>query len=519
MRRKVYRILGTAVAAGLWLGAPGAAFAAGPPPATLIAAQASVPVEAGGLINFVKHLYHDIVGGGTPKTTEADIASMPITSHNHVYSLKAVTNQKLPVMQAEVAGLTGASNFMTGAVGNTHNLNQTNNQRPSGSGATSTTQTWVSGVPVTTTVQTVNPNQVLGGSGILTSFNGSGIPGQQLLNNGFHNVNMLFSSTNTGVAGGQVTASSIASTLPPNTQRLFAKTLLIVAENNNHPSLTARIDDNQWVQTFESLHPGIPISMVGQPMWGQTNPPLYNVAPSPAYDLSWSSSQLAILHQDNALNTPMPGALKVTLTYVMGYNGQWQLRQVFLHFWPDGNAMPKPPKKSPGCTVNCVPVPQQVAVPKTQGVTSGLTDNAAMTDLANQGQINSLQGSFLGSSSGSGGSVVITLGGKNYQLGPNLMSEMASALAANLRFVFPTYGNGTASLIQAENNGLTANVGVSTGVPSGLGLSAGTSQSGSFDAYIGVGTGLAPGIGQQLVQETVTRSHPSVVKQYVHKKA
>lgn len=98
------------------------------------------------------------------------------------------------------------------------------------------------------------------------------------------------------------------------------------------------------------------------------------------------------------------------------------------------------------------------------------------------------------------------------------MNEMRAALSANLRYVFPTVGNGTDSLIQSENTGLTPDVGVSTGAPAGLGLSSGTTQSGSFDSYIGVGTGLAPGVSQQLVQNTVTRSHPIVVKKRTFKR-
>lgn len=521
MRRKGYRILGTALAAGLWLGAPSAAFAAGPSSTTSVAGQASVPVETGGLFHFLSHWVHDILGGSSHQTTESNIASAPIVSQNRIYTLKTVTNQQVPVMQAELAGLTGVSNFMTGAVGNTHNLSQTSNQHTSGSGTstTYTTATTYGSTPVTTVAQSYNPGQVLGGSGILTSFNGTGIPGQQLIDNGYHAVDMLFSGVNTGGAPGQVTATSVANTLPPNTQRLFAKTLLTVAEDKNDPALTAKIDINQWVSDFQRLYPGIPISMVGQPLWGQTMPPLYDVGDSPEYNLSWSAADLAIIRRAGAMNTPMPGALKVTLTYSMGYNGQWILRQVFLHFWPDA-AISNLPKHGhhQKCTVNCQPPQPVQPTVKTQGVTSGLTDSAAMTALARQGQINSLQGSLLASSGASGGSAVITVGGKNYQLGPNLMNEMHQALSANLRYVFPTVGNGSDSLIQSENTGLAANVGVSTGSPSGLGLSAGTAQSGSFDAYIGVGTGLASGIGQQLVQNTVTHSHPIVVKKRTFKR-
>lgn len=520
MRRRMYRVVGTALALGLWVGVPTSAFAA-QRPATTSRVQTTVPVETGGILHFLGHLVKDVThlfGGSSHGGSGHDLAALPVTKHHGTYSLHTPKiDQQLPVLGAllgqptNIFGVGGSS-----LVGRKHSRGANSHVS-----TTSTTQTWISGAPVTSTVQTVNPGQVLGGSGILTSFNGSGIPGQQLINNGFHTVNVLFSSTSTGVAGGQVTAASVASTLPPNTQRLFAKTLVVVSENNNQPWKTARIDDHQWVQTFEQLHPGIPISMVGQPLWGQTAPPLYNVAASSAYDLSWSASQLAILHQDKALDTPMPGALKVTLTYVMGYNGQWELRQVFLHFWPDGNAMPTPQKHQPtpqGCTVNCNPQPTAKTPPQPQGVTSGLTNSAAMTALASHGELNSLQGSLLAASGGSGGNSVITVNGKSYSLGPSLIAAMKAGLAANLRFTFGHSGLGASSLVQAVSNGLGSTVGVATQEPTGMGLTVGTGQSTGFDAFIGVGAGLDPGIGQQLVQNTVTHSTPSVVKNYQQKK-
>ena len=519
----MYRAVGTALALGLWVGVPASAFAAQTPVKTP-QTQVTVPVETGGILHFLGHIVKDVthwLGGGSHSGSGHDLAALPVTKHHGTYSLDTQKiDQQLPVLGALLGQPTGILGNVGAATGLLGAKDQGGSNHPSGA-TSNTTQTWVSGAPVTSTVQTVNPGQVLGGSGILTSFNGSGIPGQQLINNGFHTVNVLFSSTSTGVTGGQVTAASVASTLPPNTQRLFAKTLVVVAENNNQPWKTARIDDHQWVQTFEQLHPGIPISMVGQPLWGQTAPPLINVAPNPAYDLSWSASQLAILHQDKALDTPMPGALKVTLTYVMGYNGQWELRQVFLHFWPDGNAMPQPQKHHPGpqgCTVNCNPQPTPTATPQPQGVTSGLTNSAAMTALASHGELNSLQGSLLAASGGSGGSPVITVNGKNYSLGPSLIAAMKAGLAANLRFTFGHSGLGESSLVQAVSNGLGSTVGVATQEPPGMGLTVGTGQSTGFDAFIGVGAGLDPGIGQQLVQNTVTHSHPSTVKKYRQKK-
>lgn len=525
----MYRVVGTALALGLWVGIPTSAFAAQIPVNTP-QTQVTVPVETGGILHFLSHIVKDVthwLGGGSHSGSGHDLAALPVTKHHGTYSLDTQKiDKQIPVLSAMTDSLTGLpSTVFQGLGSGGHGAKDAKKGPNHSSGGSSTvaqtTQTWVSGAPVTSTVQTVNPGQVLGGSGILTSFNGSGIPGQQLINNGFHNVNVLFSSTSTGVTGGQVTAASVASTLPPNTQRLFAKTLVVVAENNNQPWKTARIDDHQWVQTFEQLHPGIPISMVGQPLWGQTAPPLINVAPNPAYDLSWSASQLAILHQDKALDTPMPGALKVTLTYVMGYNGQWELRQVFLHFWPDGNAMPTPQKHQPtpqGCTVNCNPQPTPKTSPQPQGVTSGLTNSAAMKALASQGELNSLQGSLLAASGGSGGSGVITVNGKSYSLGPSLIAAMKAGLAANLRFTFGHSGLGASSLVRAVSTGLGSTVGVATQEPPGMGLTVGTGQSTGFDGFIGVGAGLDPGIGQQLVQNTVTHSNPSVVKNYQQKK-
>ena len=499
------------LAAGIVLTSPAMAFAAGPPnPAPVVATTISTPVEIGGLFNFLGRVVHSIVQTVSQDYqafsravgiagTNPSLVQMPV-HHSGTTNTLATGSPRggLDLVGLRLLGIGGGTGFGS-IVG--HNSNAITSRTPSSSGGITTTWT---DTPITSTVQTVNPGQVLGNSGILTTFNGAGIPGQQLLNQGYHVVNLFFSGVNTGQSGNQVNAQTIANTIPPNTGRWFAKTLLVVAENNSAPWLTAKISTAQWIQQFHGLFPGIPVSMVGQPLWGQTVPPLYHVADSPQYNLQWSASQRTILQQAHAMNTPMPGALKVTLQYFMGNDGQWHLQSVFLHFWPQGNAINHlHPGSKPPISVNPTSPPWPTMT--SQATMAGLTNSSAMQALAQKGALNSLQGTLLSTlSSGGTGTSPIIDSGQGMNMGPNLTAQMAAALQSNLQYTYGGGGFGQPSALQSTNTGMNENIQIETQPPVSIGLESGTNQSNGSPTFVGIGVGLAPGVGGQLAKNTVT---------------
>jgi len=338
----------------------------------------------------------------------------------------------------------------------------------------------------------VNPGSVIQGSGILNSFPNLGLPGAQLLANGYHVVDQIYTGTRITTSNHAVGIQSIADGIPPGADRMFAKSLLTVG-------LGQRIDMAQWIAAFQAHYPGVSIAMVGQPNWGETIPPLYGVGNSGAYDLSWSPQDLAIIKNANAFNVAMPGSLYVTLTYTMGTDGAWHLTQIFLHFWPNANIsqLKNTPTPQPVCVgTGCNPqIPQ--AQPSNPGILAGLANSQALQALIAQKTVGSLlSGSVNGPGTANNPSGVTVIDGTaQIHVGSNLTAEQTAAIAANLSGTWhPTVqSNGLVPQWQAGNP--SANM---------VGLMTGTNSLDTANTYTGVGTGLASNAGQLLAQ-TVLR--------------